>query len=69
MPISFEKNNRESSVTPVKPPMNYIFLDGLRGIGSIVVVLSHFSLIFFPNANAPDERMPHNHPAWLKSLR
>jgi len=68
MPI-FEKSNREAAVTPVKAPTNYMFLDGLRGIGSIVVVLSHFSLIFFPNANAPDERMPHNHPAWLKSLR
>ena len=54
-------------------PINYIFLDGLRGIGAFVVYLSHFMDQFFPLMSKkeieqdPETAKDQKVPSWVRN--
>lgn len=44
-----------------KPEMNkIIYLEGLRGVAALMVVISHFMQVFYPSLFVPDMQLEHN---------
>ena len=70
-----QKNDMEQQAAqadppePVIEPIDYKFMDGLRGIGAFAVYINHFMLLFYPwytNKDMEDGKMKYFPPEWMR---
>lgn len=64
-----EAAQREQSPEPEIKPIDYKFMDGLRGLGAFAVYINHFMLLFYPwytNKDMDDGKMKYYPPEWMR---